>query len=127
MRNGLFGVNAFGILALQTAYESGDEWLQEVMEYVAANYRYMASYFAKHMPTVKLIEPEGTYLVWADFRGYGLKGDDLYAKLMDEAKVFLNNGNGFGEAGDGFLRFNIACSRKILAEALQRICRTLEG
>ncbi len=127
MRHGLYGVTAFGILALQTAYETGDDWLDAALEYIEGNCNFLCAYLAKHLPKAKLIQPQGTYLAWVDFNGYGLKGDDLYAKMLNEAKVYFNNGNDFGEAGDGFLRINLSCSRRLLAEALNRIATTLNN
>ena len=122
---GLFGINSFGLVALQTAYNTGDEWLDAAMQYIADNLAYLKTRLAQHLPAVNVIEPEGTYLAWIDCRGLGLAHDVLYSKLLDEAKVYLNNGKGFGVAGEGFLRLNLACPRKILATALDRIIRVL--
>ncbi len=126
MRNlGLLGMNAFGLLALKTAYATGDEWVDEMMEYVVGNFDYLRSFLAEHLPDAKLIDAQGTYLAWVDFRAFGHDVDTLYSKVMDDAKVFLNNGKVFGTAGEGFLRINLSCPRAILHEALTRIARTL--
>jgi cystathionine beta-lyase len=124
--NELFGVNTFGTLALQTAFEQGEEWLKQLMAYLEANYRYLESYFELQLPQLQVIRPEALYLVWIDFRALGLTSDVLKQLLYDEAKVWLESGSDFGTDGDGFLRINIACPRAILATALERIRHTVE-
>lgn len=125
VRNGLFGVNTFGIVAVEAAYNHGEEWLEEVMVYIENNYRFMESFIAEHLPQLKIIRPQGTYLVWVDFRNLGLDPTSRKAWLMDEARVYLNEGELFGPEGEGFERFNIACPRSILEEALERIKGTI--
>lgn len=121
-RHGVWGGNVFGLTATEAAYRHGAPWLNEVMDYVQDNYRFMAAYLAEHLPQVRLVQPEGTYLVWADLRALGLDPAARKALLMDEAKVWLDEGEMFGPEGEGYERFNIACPRPLLAEALARIC-----
>lgn len=121
LRNGVFGVSVFGLLALETAYAAGEPWLDALLPYIEDNYRFLEQFFAEQLPSVCVTKPEATYLVWLDFRDWGLDADSLNALLLHEAGVYLNNGTVFGEAGAGFMRMNIACSRSTLAEALQRI------
>jgi cystathionine beta-lyase len=78
-----------------------------------------------HLPEVDIVVPEGTYLVWVDFNRLGISSRDLKAKLFQEARVYLDDGDMFGPEGTGFARFNIACPRSILAEALERIAGVL--
>ena len=120
-RNGLMGGNAFGIVATEVAFTHGDAWLEAVMDYVEANYRFMATYLAEHLPALKIVPPEGTYLVWVDCRAWGMTPAARKALLMDQARVYLDEGELFGPEGEGFERFNIACPRPLLAEALARI------
>lgn len=120
-RNGLFGANAFGLVALEAAYNYGEDWLEEVMAYVEANYHFMAAYLAKYLPQLKIIRPEGTYLVWVDGRDLGLDPAARKTLMMEQARVYLDEGELFGPEGEGFERFNIACPRSILVEALERI------
>lgn len=115
--------NAFGVFAVEAAYNEGEAWLSEVMSYIQANYEYMHDYLAEFLPQIKLTEPEGTYLIWADFSAFGLSQDELFSKLVDEARVHLTNGHFFGDQGEGFLRFNLACARPTLEEGLRRIVR----
>jgi cysteine-S-conjugate beta-lyase len=120
LQNHIKGVNTFGIVATEAAYNHGEEWLAETMEYIQANYRFMAAYMAEHLPQLKIIPPEGTYLVWVDCRALGLDPDTRKELLMEEARLFLDEGELFGPEGEGFERFNIACPRSILEEALKR-------
>jgi cystathionine beta-lyase len=119
--NGLMGANVFGVVATEAAYRHGEEWLAEAMAYIHENYCVMADYFAEHLPQLKVIEPQGTYLVWVDFRALGLDRARRKQLILDEARVFLDEGEMFGVEGSGFERFNLACPRSILLEALERI------
>jgi cystathionine beta-lyase len=125
-RHGLGGSNIFGLEAAEAAYRYGEPWLANVMAYVQDNYRFMASYFAEHLPQIMPLQPEGTYLVWVDFRALGLEPAARKDLLMNEAKVWLDEGEMFGPEGEGFERFNIACPRPLLKEALERIYRAVQ-
>jgi cystathionine beta-lyase len=81
----------------------------------------MESFLSEHLPQLKITRPQGTYLVWVDFRSLGLEPESRKSLLMDDARVYLNEGELFGPEGEGFERFNIACPRVILEEALERI------
>ncbi len=118
---GLMVQNNFGIVALEAAYNHGEEWLSEVMAYVEANYEFMAAYMAEHLPQVTIIPPEGTYLIWCDFRQLGLPTEARKSLMMEQARVYLDEGEMFGSEGEGFERFNLACPRSILVDALERI------
>ncbi|MFW9853771.1 MAG: MalY/PatB family protein [Candidatus Thorarchaeota archaeon] len=117
----LFIPNSFGSIALQVAYETGEEWLNSVISVINRNLSILKSFVTNKLPKVSVIEPEGTYLVWLDFRLIGLNPKELQDKLLTEAKVALDSGDIFGTGGEGFLRINIACPRSILEEALERI------
>lgn len=120
-RCGIHGTNAFGIVATETAYNHGEEWLAAVMDYVVANFHFMETFIAAEIPLLQVIPPEGTYLVWVDCRKLGLDADALSGLMRHEARLLLNDGVIFGEEGSGFVRFNIACPRSILATALRRL------
>lgn len=113
--------NIFGTVALEAAYSNGDEWLEQMMDYVWENYLFLEKFIAPKLPKVKVMKPEATYLIWLDFNEYGMNDKELFQFTIDEAKVGLNNGGKFGTGGDGWLRINIACPRSILEEALQRL------
>jgi cystathionine beta-lyase len=113
--------NIFGTVAMETAYTHGDEWLGQMMEYLQENYRFLENFFLNHLPKVKVMKPEATYLIWLDFREYGMNDEELFKFTIVKAKVGLNNGGRFGTGGDGWLRINIGCPRSILVEALKRL------
>lgn len=114
-------INTFGYVATQAAYEKGEPWRQDLLAYLAENSRYTEAFFQDHLSQVKVMAPEGTYLMWLDFRAYDLSPKALEDKLVQEAGVVLNNGAIFGNGGGGFMRLNLACPRETLAEGLERI------
>lgn len=124
-RNGLYGANPFGIVAVEAAYNHGEAWLEAAMEYVEANCQFMIDFLAEHLPQLRVIQPQGTYLVWVDWRALGLAPAERKSLLMEKARVYLDEGELFGPEGEGFERFNIACPRSILEEALNRIKDTI--
>ena len=114
------GVNALGYTAALAAYEEGQEWLDQVLAYLEANREALARYVAEHLPGMRMIVPEGTYLAWLDCRGLGIQGNPGEF-ILREARVGLNEGVWFGPGGEGFVRINFACPRSTLVEALERI------
>jgi cystathionine beta-lyase len=119
--NGLTTTGCFGVVALQAAYDYGEEWLEQALCYLQANLEYLEAYVAEHIPQIDVVRPEGTYLVWLDCRRLGLDKMGLKRLMMDEARVYLDEGFIFGPEGEGFERINIACPRSILVQALDRI------
>lgn len=119
--------NIFGAVALEAAYSYGDEWLNQLLDYLWNNYLYLKKFFSNNLPEVKVMNPEATYLVWLDFREYGMDGKELTKLIVDKAKVGLNNGAGFGIEGNGWMRLNIGCPRSILAEGLNRLNNAFSG
>ncbi len=115
--------NIFGLVALEAAYRYGDEWLDQILEYLQGNLDFLLEYFEERIPKIKVIKPEGTYLVWLDCRELGMDAMGLRAFMREKAKVGLDDGHIFGSSGVGFQRMNIACPRATLNEALKRIER----
>ncbi len=115
------GGNIFGTVALEAAYAHGDEWLDQMLTYLWNNYRLLETFFSENLPKVKVMKPEATYLIWLDFREYGMNDDELMKFTIEEAKVGLNNGGRFGTGGDGWLRLNIGCPESVLQEGLERL------
>lgn len=119
-------VNPFGVIALQAAYNECADWIDELNAYIAGNYAELKSLMARQLPQAHVLRLEGTYLAWVDIRQLGLTSDEAYTRLLREARVMVNNGRLYGsEAGEGYIRINLACPRTVLAEGVQRICRTL--
>lgn len=110
-----------GLVACEAAYRHGDEWLEGVLAYIKANAEFTRAYLQEHFPRVKMTKLEGTYLVWLDFRNYGLTDKELDEKILNQAGLWLDSGAVFGKCGEGFQRINIACPRKTLQQALDRL------
>lgn len=119
-------LNLSGLVACETAYRFGDEWLSAVLEYIKSNAAYVEEFLKERLPKVKMTELEGTYLVWLDFRGYGLDDTEINKKIVKDAGLWLDKGSMFGKSGVGFQRINIACPRSILTEALERLALAFE-
>ncbi len=113
--------NTFGLTAMEAAYRHGGEWLDELRAYVSENLRYLQDFLDREAPAIKVVQPEGTYLVWLDCRELGLDTEGLARFMREDAKVGLDDGHIFGPGGDGFERINIACPRSVLQEGLGRI------
>lgn len=113
--------SVFGYTALEAAYRYGDEYLEQLLEYLKGNIDYFTSYVEENLPQIKVIKPQGTYLLWADMRGLGLSHSELNKLLIEKAGLGFNDGRMFGECGEGFQRINIGCPRKYIEEALKRI------
>lgn len=114
-------LNRMGLLACQAAYETGEEWLEQLIVYLKGNLDYIRSFLQEKLPQVKIIEPEGTYLLWMDFRELNLNEQELEDLIVKKARLWLDGGTMFGEGGAGFQRVNIACPRSIIAEAMERL------
>ena len=118
---GMSQLNILGLLATQAAYENGDVWYEAMHSYVKANIEYTREYVKNNLPGVNVIDGEGTYLMWLDFRGTGLEADEIDRRIINDAKLWLDSGRIFGESGLGFERINVAAPRKIVTECLERI------
>jgi len=114
-------INIFGTIALEAAYNHGEQYLTELLEYVQGNVDYAIDYAKKHLTGVKILRPQATYLVWIDFRGTGLTTDEIDAFVIEKAKIAPDLGRWFGEEGAGFARFNFACPRVTLEKALGQL------
>jgi cystathionine beta-lyase len=119
--NGLMGPNMFGIEATEAAYKYGEPWLEELLNYLECNLKYLLEFIEEKIPRVKVVVPQGTYLVWVDFSDYGINAKMLHELMLEKGKVWFNEGYIFGDAGENFERINIACPREILIEGLKRI------
>ena len=118
---GLFLPNIFALAATEAAYRHGGPWLEQLIKYLQGNLAFLNSYITKRIPGLKVIQPEGTYLVWLDFRDCGIDPARLGKFVREDAKVALDEGTKFGCKEDGFERMNIACPRATLVEGLRRI------
>ena len=110
-----------GLIACESAYRYGDEWLEGVLKYIQANAEFAEAFLAKELPKVKMSRLEGTYLIWLDFKEYGLSDHELDKRILHDAGLWVDSGGLFGKAGEGFQRINIACPRVILEQALNKL------
>ena len=118
---GISQLNIMGLLATQAAYEYGDEWYESMHAYVKGNIEYVKEYVHNNLPGIKVIDSEGTYLMWLDFRNTGINSDEINRRMINDARLWLERGEIFGEEGEGFQRLNIATPRTNLTECLERI------
>ena len=116
--------NAFASAAMEAAYLSGGPWLDDVLEYLETNLSLVRKTL-KDIPEVNLVEPEGTFLLWLDFRGLGFSPDELTKFLRSKAKWAITRGQAFGLQGEGFARLNIACTKANLKSALQQLTNAI--
>lgn len=125
-RRGLLGyVNIMGMTAGEAAYRYGGEWLTEVLTLLESNRDYVYNFLAENMPLIHMVKPQATYLAWLDCRDLHLP-ESAQKFFLKNARVALNEGAEFGEAGKGFVRLNFACPRETLTEALERMAAALK-
>ena len=117
----LRSINIFGLAATETAYSSGDEWVDQMMNYVAGNFEFLNHYLSTKIPEVVAIRPESTYLVWLDCSGLSVDYSKIGEFMVKKARLALNDGASFGPGGENFQRMNIACPRVRLQEAFNRL------
>ena len=124
--NEVCDVSPFGVEALIAAYNDSEEWLEELKQYLFDNYNYLRAYFAEYLPEFPVSILEGTYLVWVDSSVLNQSSDEIIKTLLEKEKIWVNEGSLYGEAGEGFIRINIACPRQQLIEGLNRLRRALK-
>ncbi len=115
------GLNVLAYPALEAAYRHGEDYRAQMTEYVKGNIDCFIDFIGRYLPEIKAARPEGTYLLWADMRGLGMNADELEAFLADRCRLWANDGRIYGAGGDGFVRFNLACPRSYVEEALVRL------
>ncbi len=120
-------INRLGAVAATAAYESGEQWLQECKAYMRENLAYVREYLARHLPQIKLVEPEGTYLAWLDCTGLGLSAKQLDDLIVNRANLWLDTGSIFGECAEKFQRIVLACPRSTLEKAMEQLEKAVNG
>lgn len=118
--------NIFGTEALIAAYEHGEEWLEQLLDYLSENIRLVTNFFEKNYPEIKVIKPESTFLVWIDFRSLNLSGKELKDLFFNKIKIAINEGSMFGAEGEGFIRLNVGCPKSTIQKALELIKNELK-
>lgn len=118
--NEVCDVNSFGVAATIAAYNEGEEWLNQLVDYLHGNYEAMAEFCRRELPEFPITRLEGTYLVWMDCSSLGMPSDALEHALLDDARLWLNAGTMYGAEGEGYMRWNIACPRSVMLDGLNR-------
>lgn len=124
--HGLMTVNTFGADAMEAAYKHGESWLDELIHYLEENVLFIENYIKEHLPEVKVMRPESTYLVWLDARDLHKTDEELKNLLLKKGELALVPGSKFGKNGAGFLRMNFACPRETLKDGLNRLVKALK-
>lgn len=120
------GGNIFAFTAAEAAFAHGEEWLQQMLDYLDCNVKTLDAFLKEDMPKVKAVLPEASYLAWLDFSAYGMTHGELWNRLINEARVVLNDGTTFGgEAYNCCFRINLGCPKATLLDALRRISATI--
>jgi cystathionine beta-lyase len=117
--------NTFGVIATESAYRYGAEWLEQCMDYVAKNLQFVCSYLEEHVSEIKVIQPEGTYLAWIDCRELQFDTPTLMKCMLKQAKVAPVFGKTFGVEGDGFLRLNLAAPQSLIQTGLKQMAEAI--
>lgn len=111
----------FAYIAAIAAFRNGEEWRKQMIEYIQGNIDLVISYCKEHIPQIKPLIPQASFLVWLDCRGLGLSHDELLSLFIDKAGLGLNDGELFNPGGEGFMRLNIGNPRSIIQQALTRL------
>ncbi|HLQ39844.1 MAG TPA: pyridoxal phosphate-dependent aminotransferase, partial [Tetragenococcus sp.] len=122
-RNGQADINTFGMIGTEVAYNTGEDWLDELLVYLKGNIDFASDFLTKKLPKVKFYKPAATYLMWLDFSAYGLSDEALAEKMIHQAKLVLNPGIAFGPHGTQHMRLNLACPRATVVEGLKRMAQ----
>jgi cystathionine beta-lyase len=126
-KSGITNGNPFGIEALISAYDEGEVWLESLKEHLHANIVYVKTFFAKHDMNIKVIPTEATFLIWLDCRGLGFTHEELKDFFYYRAKLGLNDGMSFGDAGEYFMRLNIGTGKDVVEVAMQKLLEAVKG
>ena len=113
--------NAFSLTAMETAFNEGEDWLDQLLPYLSANFDFVADYCEKRIPKIKTFVPDATYLMWLDCRALGLSNDALRDFMVYKAGLGLNDGCSFGRGLNGYMRLNAACPRSVLRKAMEQL------
>ncbi|GLI58160.1 aminotransferase [Propionigenium maris DSM 9537] len=119
--------NPYAIVAAEAAFTQCHSWVDQLVEHINGNMDYLVEYVSKNLPRVRVQKPEATYLVWLDFKDYGLGKEKLSKLMQEKGKIALDDGFWFGVEGEGFERINVACPRQMLEEGMRRISKAVES
>lgn len=124
---GMLALNMFAYKVGELVYDTCDDWFEELMQVLDTNRKLVEQYITTYLPQIKVIPLEGTYLQWLDCRALGMSGKELETFMQEKAELFFDEGYIFGEEGDGFERWNLACPTKYIQEGLERLRKAVEA
>lgn len=120
-RNSIGSQNPLSIVSLEAAYKHGEEWLEQLLEYLEGNIKFIDEYLKNNIPKARVIKPQATYLAWIDFSAYVDEGSKIEELMAKKGKIAMDGGTWFGSQGAGFMRLNFACPRELLRQGLDRM------
>lgn len=124
--HGQMGPNIFAIDAMKAVYTEGEEWLTDLLDYISGNMDLVLEQIPVAVPGIKIAKPQGTYLLWIDYRETGLEEEEVMERLLHTGKLALDPGSKYGDSGRGFLRMNVACSRATLQDGIERFIKSFK-
>lgn len=119
--------NAFSSVAMEAAFNEGEEWLEQLLEYISGNFDFIHDYCEKYIPQIRPNVPDATYLVWLDCRGLKMTNEELRRFMIEKAGIGLNEGWSFGRSLSGFMRLNAACPRSVLEKAMKQLKEAVDS
>lgn len=118
--------NSFSSVAMEVAFNEGEEWLDQLLPYISDNFDFVVEYCKKYIPKIKAFAPDATYLMWLDCRALSLSNEELDKFMIEKAKLGLNSGVAFDKELNGFMRLNAACPKDILKQALEQLKKAVD-
>lgn len=113
--------NSFSLVAMEAAYNKGENWLDECIEYIEENIDFVIDYSKTNIKDLNIVKPDGTYLLWLDFTKFKASHQEIKTLLVEEGKIALSSGMDFGECGEKYFRMNVSCSKEMVKDAMKRI------
>lgn len=113
--------NSFSLVAMEAAYNKGENWLDECIDYIEGNIDFVIDYAKNNIKDIHIVKPDGTYLLWLDFTKLKASHEEIKRLLLEEGKIALSNGTDFGDCGEKFFRMNVSCPRKMIKDGIKRI------
>ena len=119
--------NAFSVTAMEVAFNEGEEWLEQLLPYISANFDFVVDYCEKHIPKIRTYAPDATYLMWLDCRKITESGRQFVKFIRKTSGLYVSGGNQYGRGGEGFLRVNVATSKLVVEDGMQRLYESVDA
>ena len=119
--------NAFSVTAMEVAFNEGEEWLEQLLPYISANFDFVVDYCKQHIPKIRTYAPDATYLMWLDCRKITESGRQFVKFIRKTSGLYVSGGNQYGRGGEGFLRVNVATSKLVVEDGMQRLYESVDA